>query len=214
MKKIIAFSLWGKNSMYTIGAIRNAELQSDIYPGWKCRFYYGSDVPSEVIKKLKKLGSELILVEQRRGYEGLFWRFRAARDSDIMLSRDTDSRLNKREAAAVQEWIDSGKKFHIMRDHPWHNVKILGGMWGCRGFPAITSLLRNWKRIESKGWDQDFLSKIIWPLIKNDVLIHDEIVEPKATNTKKFPTNRDNKHFVGEIFDENDQRHSKHWKML
>ncbi|HPC77997.1 MAG TPA: hypothetical protein PK811_06665, partial [bacterium] len=44
--------------------------------------------------------------------------------------RDTDSRLNPREADAVEEWIESGKSFHIMRDHPQHNVPICGGMWG------------------------------------------------------------------------------------
>jgi hypothetical protein len=33
--------------------------------------------------------------------------------------------------SAVQAWIDSGKKFHILRDHPSHsNYKISGGIWG------------------------------------------------------------------------------------
>ena len=32
MKKVISFSLWGKNPTYTIGAIKNAELASQFYP--------------------------------------------------------------------------------------------------------------------------------------------------------------------------------------
>jgi len=34
MKKIISFSLWGDNPVYTQGAIRNAELAKEIYPDW------------------------------------------------------------------------------------------------------------------------------------------------------------------------------------
>ena len=34
MKNIISFCLWGDNPIYTIGAIRNAELAQEIYPGF------------------------------------------------------------------------------------------------------------------------------------------------------------------------------------
>jgi len=37
MKKIISFSLWGDNPIYTQGAIRNAELAKEVYPDWVCR---------------------------------------------------------------------------------------------------------------------------------------------------------------------------------
>ena len=37
-----------------------------------------------------------------------------------------------REIAAVQEWWQSEKSFHIMRDHPQHQTAILGGMWGIK----------------------------------------------------------------------------------
>lgn len=33
---------------------------------------------------------------------------------------------------AVDEWLESGKMFHVMRDHPGHNMHILCGMWGAR----------------------------------------------------------------------------------
>jgi len=42
MKKIVAFSLWGNNPKYTVGAVRNAELTPSIYPGWTARFYCGT----------------------------------------------------------------------------------------------------------------------------------------------------------------------------
>ncbi|MEO0416362.1 MAG: tetratricopeptide repeat protein, partial [Verrucomicrobiota bacterium] len=42
---VISFSLWGKNPRYLTGAIRNAELIPDIYPGWTMVVYHDSSVP-------------------------------------------------------------------------------------------------------------------------------------------------------------------------
>ena len=47
--KVIAFSLWGDNPKYNVGAIKNAELAKVVYPGWVCRFYVGASVPQETI---------------------------------------------------------------------------------------------------------------------------------------------------------------------
>ena len=133
MKKIISYSLWGDNPKYTIGAVRNAELTPIIYPGWVSRFYCGESVPTEIIKTLISLpNTEVIMMDVDGDWTGMFWRFYACEDSDIVLSRDTDSRLSLREKLAVDEWLSSDKDFHIMRDHPHHTVPILGGMWGCR----------------------------------------------------------------------------------
>ena len=35
-------------------------------------------------------------------------------------SRDLDSLPTRREAAAVDEWLQSGKRLHAMRDNPYH----------------------------------------------------------------------------------------------
>ena len=37
------------------------------------------------------------------------------------LMRNLDSRLSIREKLAVDEWVSSGKRFHVMRDHPSHS---------------------------------------------------------------------------------------------
>ena len=77
-----------------------------------------------------------------------------------MIVRDTDSRLGIREKLAVDEWLDSGKKLHIMRDHPYHRVPMLGGMWGCRPvlmdglFDKIDQHIKS--NPDEKGSDQHF----------------------------------------------------------
>ena len=52
----------------------------------------------------------------------------------VMVSRDLDSRLTGREAAAVTQWLTDPQQlpFHVMRDNPQHGTEILGGMWGAR----------------------------------------------------------------------------------
>ena len=47
-------------------------------------------------------------------------------------SRDLDSALLTREEAAVKEFPTSGKLLHSMRDHTYHDMCVLAGMWCLR----------------------------------------------------------------------------------
>jgi len=213
MKKIIAFSLWGNNPKYTIGALYNAELTTEIYPGWVARFYIGQSTSANVSRKLEKLGSEIVLMNEPGDWKGMFWRFYPAGEEgvEVMLSRDADSRLNLREKAAVDEWLASDKDFHIMRDHPAHDAPIMGGMWGARGtiLKDIKKMIDEYQKGDFWQVDQNFLREKIYPLIKDKSFVHDEFFEKKP-----FPTERQNKEFVGDVFDENNIRHSEYWKAI
>ena len=217
MKKIISFSLWGDNPKYTIGAIRNAELTPIIFPNWVSRFYCGKSVPEDIIEKLKSLPhTEVIIMDEDGDWTGMFWRFYACEDSDIMLSRDTDSRLSNREKLAVDEWLESDKDFHIMRDHPHHNFPVMAGMWAFRNDLAtwdIEKFLVPWlesHKIVDKIDDTNFLT-LMYKDFVNSTLVHDDWL--RCQNSVKFPTDRAGKRFIGEIFDENDAP-DIHWTLL
>jgi len=203
MKKIISYSLWGTNPRYTIGAIRNAELAKVIYPDWLCRFYTGNDVPKNITDHLLSLDSEVIDMNGT-GWNGMFWRFFAADSDDIVLSRDTDSRLNNREKEAVEEWLSSDKDFHIMRDHPYHRTEILGGMWGVRngllfGIKDMIASYNTREYYNKYQVDQNFLREVVYPIVKDKAMVHDEFFEKKP-----FPTQRiDRSDFVGQVYNEN-----------
>jgi hypothetical protein len=208
MKKIIAFSLWGDNPKYTVGLIKNLDLAKEIYPGWICRVYCGKSVPENIISEIEKRDNkELIIMDEQGDWEGMFWRFFAAEDADIMISRDSDSRLNNREKAAVEQWIKSDKNFHIMRDHPYHATEILGGMWGVKS--PILKNIRNMIKEYSKGnfyqVDQNFLREKVYPLVKHNAMVHDEFFEKKP-----FPMPREGLEFVGKVFDENEETVYEH----
>jgi hypothetical protein len=215
MKKVISFSLWGNNPIYTIGAIRNAELSKDIYPDWVCRYYIGKSTPKDIIEKLNSFdNTEIIEMESDGDWTGMFWRFYAAGDEDVdvVIVRDCDSRVNIREKEAVDEWLNSDKGFHIMRDHPYHTTEILGGMWGSK--KGVVSNIKNLIDTYVKGnfWqvDQNFLKEQIYPQIKNNCLVHDEFFEKKP-----FPSKRPKNLFVGQAFKENDDfLHIEHIKLI
>jgi hypothetical protein len=138
----------------------------------------------------------------------MFWRFLAFGDEDVayVMSRDADSRFSPRETAAVGEWLESGKQFHLMRDHPAHNCAILGGMWGAETAPLrfLPAVIAGVPKGGSYGDDQRFLEKHVYPIARRDVMIHDSFFLRELTR-RPFPTARIDLEFVGEVFDENER---------
>jgi hypothetical protein len=218
MKNVIAYSLWGNGDMYWIGALRNIELAKKYFPNWICRFYIDKNCKQDLIDTIKGDNVEVVLVDSKDSFHGMFWRFYAACDSevDIMLSRDCDSRFSDREYYAIQDWLKSDKDFHIMRDHPYHTVPILGGMWGCKNgiLRDIDKDIKNWTFFSQKGCDQDFLGQVIYPKIINNAIEHIGFNINFGGNIKPFPTMRNAYEYVGDIFDENDVRHPDYWKII
>lgn len=182
MKKVISYSLWGNSTRYTMGAIQNARLAHYYYPGWVSRFYCGQDVDKNIIDALNTItNTEIILMDEANDWTGMFWRFYAASDSDIMLSRDADARISQRESCAVDRWLSSNTCFHIMRDHPYHARPIMGGMWGCKGgiLSNIRDLIGRFTKSNRYEIDQEFLAHVIYPIIKNNCTVHDPFYEKK-----------------------------------
>lgn len=204
MKKVISFSLWGDDEKYCVGAVKNADLALEHYPGWVCRYHVGTSTPRSYINLLHaKKNTEVILREEPGDWTGMFWRFEDASDLSVgvMISRDTDSRLGARESAAVNEWLASDKKFHIMRDHPYHATEILGGMWGVKNpyLGDMKHLISKYTKGDFWQVDQNFLRSVIYPIVNNRSLVHDEYFEKK-----NFPTKRENRFFVGQAFNADD----------
>ncbi len=208
--RYLSFSLWGDKPIYNVGAIRNAELWKGIYPEWQMVVYYDNTVPLQTIDKLKELNVNLINMSDSKIF-GCFWRFLISdkEDCEYSIFRDCDSRLTLREKLSVDEWINSGKILHIMRDHPAHRIPygansigILAGMWGIKGKSldmtnSIIFFSFNKKNIY--GIDQTFLIDI-FNKFKNNYCVHDEFFEKKP-----FPIKRNGSFFIGGRIDEFDK---------
>lgn len=183
-RQVIAFSLFGTDQRYVLGAINNAVVARYLYPGWTVRFYVDESVPGEVRNKLAQNGGQVINVSGLPAAEyGLFWRFLVEDDPNagIYIVRDVDSVINVKERAAVAAWLRSGRAFHVMRDHVQHSELMLAGMWGAhRGNLApMTPKLRSYVsglgvRANFVHRDQHFLRSEIWPIVRQSVFVNDE----------------------------------------
>ena len=182
--RIISFSLFGAAERYLDGALRNSIVARYLYPGWAPRFHVDDSVPDRALEALEAEGAEIErITDPELARLGTFWRFLVEDDPtvDLYLVRDCDSVINIKERAAVEDWLASGRPFHIMRDHPTHAELILAGLWGARrgrlgsmrarilGYTsaAVSSL-------NDSHLDQKFLRHEIWPRIKQEALVHDD----------------------------------------
>jgi len=222
MKKVLSFSLWGNNPMYTSGAIRNAEDAKTVYPDFECWFFVHEEtVPKETVEKLQEFDNTKIIFKSGdlKYVKPMMWRFEAIDDPEveIMMSRDTDTRFTFREKLAVEEWLNSGKIFHIMRDHPCHEQKIMGGMFGTKKIPKINNwleIINNVVQTSSYMYDQDFLRDYIYPHIKDDSVIHATFHQYEPT-CRRFPIKYcDEYRFVGEYVYADESRNAENVQQL
>ena len=134
--KCIAFSLYGNEPRYTIGAIKNAILASRYFPfddGFVVRFYVGSSVNAAIVSTLKLVkGVQIVEMDSEENHNGKLWRYFAFSDPqfEAVICRDVDARLSYRDRIAHEDWEQSGLDYHIIKDHPsGHNYPISAGMF-------------------------------------------------------------------------------------
>jgi hypothetical protein len=182
-KVVFSFSLFGDKIKYTEGMVVNARQISTRFPNARIQIYIADDVPADICERLSLYPNvRLVYTKRLPGTQNTLDRFKAVDDDDcdVLLSRDADSRVHDRDAACIEDFLASNKLLHIIRDHRFHNVRILAGMWGIRK-KAITepiySVIHTWLASQGNpteyGCDQNFLQHFIYPTFINQALIHD-----------------------------------------
>jgi len=212
---IIAFSLWGTNSKYNEGAMENVALAKKHYPDWEVLFFV-EKLFCPVADQLRKNGA----VVSRFPWEGIgryYWRHCVPdvvwHDLDYYLVRDTDSRLGEREALAVKEWMDSGKTYHFMRDHPKHGNPWMQGMYGVKGY-ALRGITQRLRYVPDEyGGARTFFDAWFTAIPESQRMEHGGYNQDKFPNQRPFPTVRQGNRFVGEIFTDKNEPNGD-WKDL
>lgn len=184
MSNIISFSLYGNNPLYTLGAIENARLCNIIYPEWEVYIFVHNTVCKNIIKMLNNYNVNIIIIDKIYPVEKeiiakcTFWRFLILLKKNInyVIFRDCDSRVNYKERACVDEWINSSKDFHMMYDHIDHKRIILAGMWGVKG-----NIIKNIKN----DMDEYFLiydKQLKYNRSYDEIFLNDHIVNRYLSN--------------------------------
>ena len=183
-QNVISYVLWGAQPRYVAPLLENLRIRIHMFPAWTIRVYLDSSVPPEVRASLEQGGAQIVPREQPEGEppaRRLLWRFEVIADPSVkrFLVRDADSLLSVKERVAVDDWIRSGKYFHLMRDAHTHTDLVLAGLWGgvAGVLPPLPTLVKKFKpwRLENDHIDQDLLTGTVWSTIKLSCLIHDSV---------------------------------------
>lgn len=198
-KKLIAFSLYGSNPVYCENLMVNLQKLPNIYPDWQVAVYHDSTVPTDVLRRLREQGVEVIDAKDIHAEHlpGTFWRFFALERSDcaVVIMRDADSVIGERERQLVDEWLISDKPFHIIRDWYGQTDLILAGLWGVKNGllmgirDLITTYLKETPHLHPTHADQYFLASQVWPRIRDFALHHSSVIPyDQSTWPKSLPT--------------------------
>lgn len=194
MSRLISMSLYGDIDMYIDGARVAVESYHDYYPDWSLRLY--SSAPLDI-----KGDYQLFVMGESHGHSGMFWRFLPIWEEGLerVIVRDTDSRFNRKEVAAVKEWCDSDYICHSMHDHEHHRCyPLFGGMFGmiCNQTQDMTKHLRIAMNLEQhRVDDMKWLSKYVWPYVQKSCLHHSSV--PLKWPYSPFPYDEEG-YFVGQ----------------
>jgi hypothetical protein len=182
-RKVVSFCVWGSSDLYNLGLLENAILMPKIFPGWIMNIIYTQTANQKIMNEISKYPwVEMELIKEPNHSKNTMLRFLAGMNpiNDVVIFRDADSRLLKRDYMAVMDWLNNtDKKVHLMRDHPANKFRIMAGLWGVReGIIAKPEIVEKfyeyYKNPEFKKWtiDQVYLQKYIYPLIENTTCIH------------------------------------------
>lgn len=172
----VSMSLYGDLHPYLAGAIRNATRLPETYPEAMLIIYHDRTVPQETISELKRLKCVMHDMTDEMplaGHKRMLWRFLAADETEtgrpIMISRDADCTVSDRERWCLDDWFTRKTMAFTIRDSESHcSVPMCGGMWGCKAvFKGIRKKLAKWNSNDGSGFDQTFLSMVVWPCIRD-----------------------------------------------
>lgn len=181
MVNVFSFCLYGpENPKYHDGLIENLELIRRHFPSWKVFVYVGADITEQRIQTILSYPQVVLRKTEKLGAANMIDRFFAIDEPgvDVMFVRDADSRIHWKDRWAIQSFLKSPFRFHIIRDHKEHTSPVMGGLWGMRkveGFSIQTEYAR-YVEDTSLGhrWahDQNFLADAIYPKFIKDALVH------------------------------------------
>jgi hypothetical protein len=208
MKPIVSFSLFGTDKKYYIGAEKNIKEIKNLLPNWDVRIYYHENMILDgEVEKLTKLGGNMINVkdiflgDKESVHFPFFWRFLSFFEDVPSIVRDLDSRFSHREIEYINQWMNNGYEYFIIRDHPWQ-APVPSGLFGIKKFiPDFKHHFINFVNTEELIWgsDQEILRTYMEKINKENIFYcgYDDHLNYIPRDDKNF--------FIGMQMDEDDK---------
>ncbi len=169
------------------------------------------------LKKMEKDNVVNIKYTNKKGVCNMIYRYNPLLldDVDILFSRDADSIINDRDQWCIKEFLNSRKGCHTIRDNYWHKSLLTGGLTGFnkKFIKNLPNLLSETKTIFDNiindnfnyGDDENVLNKYLYPLVKDNILIHTNINAYLDEKYENIEYENDGINFCGNVleYDEN-----------
>jgi hypothetical protein len=165
--KVFSFCLYGTDSNYYTGLLENLDRIKPFFPDFDVLVYKGTCDASWTLPDWVH-----VVETGKAGPINMLYRYLPLTQYDIGFVRDTDSRITERDRWCIQEFLNSDKSYHIIRDHVWHKSKIMGGLFGWKRPLALALPLDS---EASYGSDEAFLAEHLYPRIVADALVHTNV---------------------------------------
>jgi hypothetical protein len=175
-----SFCIYGKKDYYYNGLIENIKLIKEYYPDYLIYIYVGNDSRTDLIEQMSNLYDKIVWrYTNEIGAINMVYRFFAIDESSIKTIhvRDADSRVHERDRWAIDTFMKSDVHAYTIRDNVVHDVRMMGGLWGCKKLSfSIQSLFQMYRfpLLECEnvyGYDQQFLSKFLYPYLIHSFMV-------------------------------------------
>lgn len=218
--QVISFAVFGANKKYREGLLNNLAAVNVFYPDWHL-FVYCDRENYDALKT--EASARVMIIHQKdfsEGLEGALWRYLPCLNSNVTTAifRDADSLFSQREADAVFEWLASPFNVHLIRDHPYHESPVMGGMFGVRGTAVrklgilLDSALKR-RRLHAYGDDQAFLNEEFYPRLRHTSLVHTNYVRYFFEHTRPLRNITEEEDFIGAYAHLDRQEQQKYLEM-
>jgi hypothetical protein len=179
MVNVFSFCLYGAyNVRYYPGMIENIESIRNDFPDWKVYVYIAPDITSEMKRTLQSYDTVVLRETDVLGPINMIRRFFAIDEDgvDVMFVRDADSRVFWKDRWAIQDFMRRPEFVaHAIRDNRVHTSRMMGGLWGIRRSAGL-SITDEYGGFQGRdygfGHDQSFLCDVIYPKVKDKLLVH------------------------------------------
>ena len=190
--KVFSFCIYGIENNYYNGLIENIQIIKQYFPDFKIYIYKGICDPSWTFDESCK-----IIETNRSGAINMLYRYLPVTFADIGFVRDADSRITKRDRWCIKEFLNSSKKYHIIRDHFYHKSPIMGGIFGWKQpikFPIDV------EKDVGYAYDMAYIEKHLYPFVKSDTIVHSNIYGYHGEHVELIMIPHEDKYdFVGNV---------------
>lgn len=185
MKVVFSFCIYGEKKKYCQGMIENLELIQQYYPEANVYIYYYHDVPSDYIQQYQSYSNVSLRTTPNFQRPNMVDRFFVLEDDpsvDVVLIRDSDSRIHARDRSCINHFLESAFLCHTVRDHHLHHSPILGGLWGMKQgaldvdmrqlYEEYISHVQTQSPIHEYGHDMFFLRYCVYPRVVKSMVVY------------------------------------------